>query len=193
MIFLGLDPGAKGGAALIMPKRVAVYRLENIIVKVENKKCKAGFKNQLETDVAKLRDWIYKETAKHPLLWPYDIFCCIEFLHFRGGNFAKAFSQLLKNYGRLLAALDLWGMPRVEPVPKIWQKHCNEKLNVVSLAALELLGDEADTKAHSLAFCAQEYPQVDLKFGNRRIKNAFDGPADALCMARYAKDIWLRK
>ena len=79
-----------------------------------------------------------------------------------------------KGYGKVLACLEMLGIPYVLVTPQAWKK-----------TVLEGLNWKGNKKA-SIEYCQRRYPQLDL-LATPRSKVAHDGMADALCIAEYVR------
>lgn len=82
-----------------------------------------------------------------------------------------------QGYGELRGMLKTLSVPFAEPTPQAWKK--------LILAGMDWKG----RKECSIEYVAKRYPQVDLKPGKKRVPH--DGMADAICLAEYAKRIYL--
>jgi hypothetical protein len=89
------------------------------------------------------------------------------------GNFSNGYS-----FGVVQTVLKLGRFVHVCINPRTWQKSCFKDIRGTA---------EGDTKGASIEFCKRMYPLVNLV--PARCKKPFDGWADALCMAHYARSL----
>lgn len=146
-MFIGIDPGLKGGIAIISETFVQIKEMP--------------INQAKEIDVHKLFEMMPKES----------IFCVIEQLLPMPGQNSKATTKAGVNYGKLLAVLELAGIPYQEVHPAKWKKE------------FQLI---KKSKAHSCAVAKKLFPQLDFITPRGRL---MDGVAEALLMACYAQRI----
>lgn len=89
----------------------------------------------------------------------------------------KTSGVMMYNYGKLRACIELYGPRQLTVVsPKDWQR--------------VMIPDTPSgmTKAASIKYCQDHYPNVNL-LPTRRSTKLHDGMADALCLASYVKPL----
>lgn len=184
MIYFGVDPGTSGGCGVILPDRPPIiFPLQTFQthLKSKNKSGKHKIRNNL--DVSRLVSDLIRVTDTHPCLWEFRLKGCIESLQ-HGGKFADTTGQLMKNYGRLLAVFELYGVEILQPIPRVWQTWAKKSMSLEAQARTVI----EQTKTISIEYVKERFPEVDLTLGNPRRK-PHDGCADALVMACYVKEV----
>ena len=97
--FLGVDPGKKGGAAIIDDRGIL---LETI-----------AFEKGTEKEVTNFfRPWKHRT----------DVFCYLEKVHSMPKQGVKSMFTFGQNYGFVRACFHCFNIPFIEIAPKVWQK-----------------------------------------------------------------------
>lgn len=158
MIYIGIDPGAKGALAL------------------------AGYDDRLDTLGDK-----FNKLRNGPMIIPFDndkyldtlrdlkcadapCICCIEQVHALRGNGVTSSFAFGKSFGWLIGVLDAFQIPYQPITPQKWKKE---------------FGLSSD-KAGSVEVCKRLFPGENL-LRTERSRKEDDGMAEALLMALYAK------
>jgi len=183
--FLGVDPGLKGGYALVD------YNLKIIDCGV------FPFKSTI-FDSRKFASILNKH------LKYYEIFASFEFVAAMPGQGVCAMFTFGKITGELISVLKVLSIPYIEPKPLAWKsvvlagmpwkanytrwkadKSWSEEELVAKKKAHNSIKNKAKkiAKAVSCKYVAQQYPELDISFGK---KDPHDGIADAICLAQYA-------
>ena len=99
-VFIGIDPGIKGGVAFIYNDTYYVQQTPNTI---------AGMADELIT---------LKQMGPN-----LSMYCCIERVHSFPGNSARSMFTFGTNYGQWLGILATLKIPYIEVTPYAWMKH----------------------------------------------------------------------
>lgn len=158
MIWIGIDPGAKGAMALVgweeclttFSKEIFDLKKGPVIIPFDQKK--------------------YIDTLWGLKCEDADCICCIEAVHSITGQGIASSFKFGTAYGWLLGMLDAIGIPYQPITPQKWKKE---------------FGLTAD-KTGSVEVCKRLYPGVSL-LRTERSKKEDDNMAEALLMATYAK------
>lgn len=157
MIWIGIDPGAKGAMALIGWDASL-----------------AEFEATAALDVGPLIIPFDQERYVNTLLAVetsgVECVCCIEEVHSMPKQGVASTFALGKAYGWLLGILDAIGVPYQPIRPQAWKKEFGLNSN----------------KENSIAVCKRLYPGVNLLRTDRSRKED-DNLAEAVLMATYAK------
>lgn len=108
-----------------------------------------------------------------------DCFAALERVHAMPKQGVCSVWTFAQGYGELRGMLKTLSVPFIEPTPQAWKK--------LILAGMDWKG----RKECSIEYVTKRYPQVNLKPGKKRVPH--DGMADAICLAEYAKRIYLTK
>jgi len=161
MICIGIDPGQKGGLAII-------HGNGNVSV---TSMILAG----KDLDVAAIKDWIWSnivvETDLGTIDWNKDIIAYLEKVHSMPEQGVSSVFKFGQNYGTLIGIIGTMGIPLHLVTPQAWKKN--------------ILAGTTKDKAAAKDFCRRVYPNVSL-LATKRSRVVHDGMADALCIARYA-------
>ena len=157
MIWIGIDPGAKGAMALIgwdpaLAEYDATAALENgpLIIPFDQDR----YINTL----------LAVETSG------VECVCCIEDVHSISGQGIASSFRFGVTYGWLLGMLDSIGIPYQPITPQKWKKE---------------FGLNSD-KENSIAVCKRLYPGVNL-LRTERSRKEDDNMAEAVLLSTYAK------
>lgn len=157
MIWIGIDPGAKGAMALVgwdaaLAEFDATARLEDgpLIIPFDQDRY-IGTLLAVETSGV-------------------ECVCCIEAVHAIAKQGLSSTWSFGVSYGWLLGMLDAIGIPYQPITPQKWKKE---------------FGLNAD-KANSIEVCKRLYPGVNL-LRTERSRKEDDGLAEALLLSTYAK------
>lgn len=184
MIFLGIDPGTSGGVGILLPdNEIKMFPVPIFTQYLKGKTDKGNHKKRNHADVETLVKLTWENTNIHPALWSLHMRLCIESLQ-SGGRFADTTGQLMKNYGRILAVTEIYGIPKVQPIPRMWQKWIVSRMSVEARARAQLLYPD-DTKGLAIEYVHEHFPSVNLILKGRRTPH--DGCADAICQADYVR------
>lgn len=152
-VAVGIDPGLDGAIAIMAcGSCINVHTMPTI----------SGPKGGREVDGHKL--WLILRG------WPIDL-CAIERVHAMPKQGVTSTFTFGVGYGKVLAVLEILGVPRVRVLPQIWQKR--------------VLHGHGDTKNAAISYCLGRFPSVSLLKTSKCTK-PHDGIADALCLAEYA-------
>lgn len=176
MIYIGIDPGLKGGIAKIITDGLRVdIRLQKMpIIKIKKTKSEIDGKALVQL----LRNVVYEN--EHP------VFCVIEKAQAmvrrdkktgkqRGQGTASAFT-FGAGFGFIKGVVAALEISHTIVHPRTWQ----------SVMLRDVGGD--DTKAKALIVAQRLFPNVDLR-GSERSCKPHDGIVDALLLAEYARRI----
>ena len=163
MIIIGIDPGQKGGVAILDSGRyIDAYPLP------------------LQPAMDGRREKYIDSLSLHESLVSYSptITCAyIEVQHVQGrqgGNLTIG-----ANYGRLFAVLETLSIPYKAVNPRDWQGRMLQK-------QMYLVG--GDTKLASIQYCIDRGYPVPMT-SNRKNARPHDGVSDALCIAAYGWEL----
>ena len=158
MIWIGIDPGAKGAMALIgWDKGLTAYS-ENLSA-LEHGPVIIPFDQEKYIDAL----WSLKCDDA-------ECICCIEAVHSITGQGIASSFKFGTSYGWLLGMLDSIGIPYQPITPQKWKKEFG------------LTSDKAD----SVEVCKRLFPGVNL-MRTEKSRKEDDGMAEACLMAVYAK------
>lgn len=158
-IVIGIDPGLKGGIALIDIHDVVIAADKLPTVPI-----KTGNKTKQELDMSAILMYINSYMLKYK-----PVLCVLEAVHAMPGQGVTSMFTFGMGYGMLrgiLAALNLQVM-LVSPVS--WKA--------------AVLADNTHDKGGAIAYCKEHYPYVSLIPKGKRKPQ--DGIADAICLAKY--------
>lgn len=159
MMFIGIDPGLKGGISIIDSETNNLFISKEMPLNEDNKSinCKE----------------IFQELCFYWHRQQGDVicFCVIEQLQTMPGQNVKATSSSAVNYGKLLAILELLEIPYQEVHPLKWKK------------AFQLV---KKSKYESTAVAKSLFPKEHFMTERGRL---MDGKAESLLMAEYARRI----
>ena len=153
MNYIGIDPGKNGGIAWINTDSKTTCGL------ILPHKTHAG-----TLDVSEL-SYILRD-LKGPL-------CVVEKQQARPMQ-GRSGSIMMAEYGKILATLEICGIPYTEVTPRNWQKHILPPFK------------KGESKKCSIAHAKQYFPKVSLR-RTQRCTTDHDGIADSLCIAKYCK------
>lgn len=157
MIWIGIDPGAKGAMALI--------GWDSVLAEYE-----AMAKMEAGPLVIPFDQDRYINTLLAVETSGVECVCCIEDVHSITGQGIASSFRFGVTYGWLLGVLDAIGIPYQPITPQKWKKE---------------FGLNAD-KANSIEVCKRLYPGVNL-LRTERSRKEDDGLAEALLLSTYAK------
>lgn len=182
MRFAGIDPGKKGGLALIDDHARVLELLPTPMRPMR------GSDTREDYDVASIaelfRGW------SNPTLADRGLFVVIERLHplpavfARKGGSQRAGGGVIANYNRGVAQgwgwlLAAFRIPHVFVLPRVWQR--------TLMAGWD---EKADPKDRSIAFARRLWPDVSLR-RTPRARTDDDGLAEALLLAEYGRREYL--
>lgn len=168
-VSLGIDPGKKGGIAIISEDRsmYAYYAIPLIKGK--------------EIDITKLSEIFLS------IIETYHVAnVCIEDVHSIFGASAKANFQFGWCVGYLQGMVAAYQLPFIKVKPKDWQKEMWEGVSLIK----KLGSTKTDTKATSLIAAQRLFPG-DKFLATPRSSTPHDGIYDALLMAEYGRRKYL--
>ena len=121
-----------------------------------------------DVDAKAIADWITSNTYKyeHPIT-------CIEKVHAMPGQGVTSMFKFGFVTGVMHGIIRTLGIPLHLVTPQAWKK--------------EILAGTPKDKEAAIDFCRRIYPQVNL-LATERSRKPHSGIADALCIARYAKE-----
>jgi hypothetical protein len=157
--FIGIDPGKKGGIAVIHPSgSVEARQLPKI---------------GLDIDVTSL--------AKLMKSLPLESFAVIEAVHSISGSSAKSNFEFGESFGILKMGLSMTVTPHKLVTPKVWQKWAFD-----GVTPIKTVKGGNDTKAMALVAVTRMYPTLNLAPTARSTK-FHTGMVDAVLLAAYAR------
>lgn len=165
MNFIGIDPGSKGGVAIIYEAHVSVNQMPMIQIKEKGKKVKNI------VDVRKIYDLFIGEA---------DCVVAVEAQWSRPSDGKAGLSTQFANYGRILGACEVAEVEKIEVAPIKWQNYIFKKYGEKK---------HKDTKKQSIEIAEKLYPSVSL-LPSKKSKNKSDGMADALLIATWLKETY---
>jgi hypothetical protein len=169
-IYIGIDPGQKGGIAMLIPNQKPILHKMPLI--------------ESELDLEKLLEYIDPGS--------YSCHIIIENVHSIFGTSAASNFSFGFGCGQLFATLKLSGIPFTQISPKVWQKEIWQGVKPIEILDSKKKTKDGkpkykiDTKATSLLAVIRLFPGIDLR-GSDRSKKEHDGIVDALCLAEYGR------
>lgn len=168
-VALGIDPGLTGGVAALgyTDRDEEVVRVYPMPVR------KTGSKKEVDGRA------LYILLGQHALEEGSKPVIAVERVHSMKKQGVVSTFTFGTGYGKVLAAVEILGLPLVDPLPDQWK-------NVVLKGRTKgKIKGRTKGKADSIAFCRDRYPDVSLR---PTAKSRVDshGLADALCLAEYA-------
>lgn len=186
-MILGIDPGLKGGLALLNEKGEVVSTYRMPVKKINTRtKLKVGQLNKGQyKEYKENKTQFYKKMTvvdAHVLYWMLRDDMIVSHIVFElmgaGGSQDRASGAIFNSgiqYGKLLAVLDIIeknrGKINYQVTPQAWKSH---------------FGIGSD-KQEAIEKCQELYPSVDLV--PKGCSKPHDGIAEAILMARYYYDI----
>lgn len=149
-ITMGIDPGLQGAIGVIAPFHQRTFRMPY--------KAQGG-----PLDVERVLSIIQEVNPCH---------IAVEEQVARPSQ-GKSGSIMMKNYGMLIAMLELAKIPYTEVRPQVWQK------------AILGIVPKGETKQYSINHVRRAFPKVNLKVYPKAKDKEHDGIADAMCIAEY--------
>ena len=153
MIYIGIDPGMTGGISVIEDNNIQPIESREMPLTADKK----------AIDVNQVFEIM-------PISQP--CFCIIEQLLAMPGQNVKATTSSAINYGKLLAVLELMGIPYQEVHPNKWKKE------------FQLI---KKSKYGSAGVASKLFPTEEFLTGRGRL---MDGKAESLLLAEYARRIY---
>lgn len=163
MIYVGIDPGAKGGIVAIEDNEVIAKHTMPL-------NADGTINNKMLASV--LKSLIYDDDRVNTRFG-------LEKVHSLFGMSAKSNFSFGQNFQACISALDIVGASWEFIQPKTWQKDIFEGMNEIKNSK-----GKRDTKKMALMACERMHPDVDLR-PTERSKKFHDGLVDALCIAEY--------
>jgi hypothetical protein len=168
-IFIGIDPGLKGGIAILIPDKPPLLSVMPLLAKVE-------------IDVKKVLELIYIGRNVHII---------IEDVHSIFGASASANFSFGFGCGSLFTVLKLANVPFTKVSPKQWQKEMWQGVKPIEINTGKKNKDgspkyKIDTKATSLLSATRLFPNINF-MASERSKIPHDGIIDSLLMAEYGR------
>lgn len=165
-IVVGIDPGLSGGICLMHLKDSGTTR--SVTVRVMP--TKDGPKKGRDVDSGQLRFLLGG-------LMPMIGLVVVEQVHSMPKQGVATTFKFGVNYGRLLGVLETLDLPVQLVTPQRWKK-----------SVLDGLGRE---KSDAIRWVQGRFPGVSL-LPTERCKKPSDGMAEAVCLAEFARRIWLK-
>ena len=164
MRVFGIDAGLSGALVLMNDGVVTDYQSMPTRVNPRGKK-----------EICALTLWeiLHYWQNKHDCQW-VDL-AVVEQLHALPGDGKVSLATFMKGVGKILAVLEILGIPREEPTPQQWKK--------VVLAGTDKSKDAA------VGYVQSRYPTVNLVLPGSK-KPSHD-VADAVCLAEYGRRLLL--
>lgn len=175
MKYIGIDPGAKGGIAIIEDNKLTLHVIPTI-------------KNEIDDD---LIDKILFELRYGDDGEVYDCMCVLEDVHAVPKSGAAANFKFGLINGILRGLLTANRIPFIKVAPKEWQKEAWRGVSPIKINTGEKLKSgepkyKIDTKATSLIAAKRLFPNETF-LATERSKVPHDGLVDAALMAFYCK------
>lgn len=172
-IYIGIDPGAKGGIVVMDGNKINKYAMPSIDKEID----KQGIKNIFK---------IYK-----PQILLRKVHAVLEDVHSIFGVGAKSNFQFGRALGIVEGALEALEIPYTMVGPKTWQKELWQGIKLVEKnTGKETAAGNAkfktDTKSTSLKAAKRLFPKESL-LATERSKVPHDGIVDALLIAEYCR------
>lgn len=161
-ISIGIDPGAKGGIAMISPYTIMAFAMP-----MAGKDVDAG------KLAAILRGWtqqsLYASQRENLLAMVY-----LEKVHAMPGQGVSSMFKFGESFGIIKGVLGTLAIPYELVTPQAWKKRVLEGTDKSKEAAID--------------YCRRKYPQVSL-LATERSRKPHSGMADALCIATYGAEL----
>lgn len=161
---LGIDPGARGGIALLAPSLVAAYAMPDSLPGLAD----------LVRGLSPTSAWVERVHA------------------FPGQGVSSCFT-FGQAYGSILGVLAALSIPTHLVEPIAWKRAVLGPADPIpeglSAKAAKAWARKAG-KAQALAYCRTRWPSVSL-IASPRCTTEHDGMGDALCLAAYGSGAWL--
>lgn len=160
--FLGIDPGAKGGLAVLAQSGACLLS--------------CALPGTPEALAEALRPWTIAGQG--------GLIGAVERVGPRPGEGVVSVATFARGYGVILGVLAAFRVSFVLPAPQVWQSLILGRGRGRARTGIRAL-DRKASKASAVAWVRTRWPGMDLREPGCRV--AHDGRADALCLAEYAR------
>lgn len=156
MIYVGIDPGRKGAIAFLVDQDEKSWEIDGWTIPMPylNKKL----------------DTVALNKSLAAILMVYEVTAAVELQGYRPGQAGVV--NTLSNYGRILAVLELMGLPHVEVAPATWSKALKIQPGLPT----------KDKKAEAFRLARARWPSIVER---EKLSPATDGRNEALLIARW--------
>ena len=165
MIIVGVDPGQKGGLAIMKDGACTGHPMPLAGKEVDAR----AVTDLLMREHEMVRDEVANQ---HFYVSPADnILVVVEKVHAMPKQGVSSTFKFGLNYGRILGAIEALGLRYELVTPQAWKK--------------AILAGTDKGKTAAVEFVHRRYPSVNLMPG--RMRTHHDGIADAVCLAEYGR------
>lgn len=154
MLYIGIDPGLKGGLSVLNEMETPI-----LSISLEH------FGKELDTCQLSATLEKFAGNAR----------CMVEESQIYSGQGAKSMATFLKNYGKLVAVLEILHIPYIEIHPRKWMK------KVFGTGKIA----KGESKRLALEFVRKNFPEADIVPPG--CKRPHSGIVDSLCIAYCLK------